>query len=158
MKSDIDSNVAILPEGTRAYFQDRLRTRLYDLVIRELEAFKARGMTQAQLAVRIGKRAEQVSRWLSSPGNLTLDTVSDLLLGISGAELGMVLEHPTKAPPRNRRRPMWLEPNRPHILGGRAIEAGQTAAGGGASTSVKVGGDGVLATYSPVFTAPVETN
>ena len=45
MKSDIDSGVAILSEGTCAYFQDRLRTRLYHLVIRELEAFKARGMT-----------------------------------------------------------------------------------------------------------------
>lgn len=65
-------------------------------MVRELEAYKARGATQAQLASRIGKRADQVSRWLSNPGNLTLDTISDLLLGLSGGELKMGVEYPTK--------------------------------------------------------------
>ena len=99
MKSEVQIVTALLSEGTRAYFQDRLRTRLYDLVIRELETYKSRGLTQAQLAIRIGKRTDQISRWLSSPGNLTLDTVSDLLLGIAGAELKMDIERPASAPP-----------------------------------------------------------
>jgi transcriptional regulator with XRE-family HTH domain len=105
MQSEIANRDAPLSAGTVAYFQDRLRTRLYDLVIRELENYKAQGMTQAQLATRIGKRPDQVSRWLSGPGNWTLDTVSDLLLGISGGELGMTLERPAEASGENSRQP-----------------------------------------------------
>ena len=109
MLYEIESDTAILSEGTRAYFQDRLHTRLYDLVIKELESYKARGATQAQLAARIGKRADQISRWLSSPGNWTLDTISDLLLGMSGGELKAGIDHPAKVPARNFRRPVWLD-------------------------------------------------
>ena len=108
IKSEIENETRPISQGSLAYFQDRLRTRLYDLVIGELESYKASGKTQAQLAARIGKRADQVSRWLAGPGNWTLDTVSDLLVGLSGAELKMLLDYPTKDSPRNFRRPEWL--------------------------------------------------
>ncbi len=38
------------------------------------------GLTRSKLAKRLGKRPEQITRWLAAPGNLTLDTISDLLL------------------------------------------------------------------------------
>lgn len=84
--SEIVSGTAI-PPGKRAYFQERLRNRLYDLVIDEFRKQQKTGLTQAALAARIGRRPEQVHRWLASPANLTFDTLSDLLLGIAAAEL-----------------------------------------------------------------------
>jgi plasmid maintenance system antidote protein VapI len=44
------------------------------------------GLTKAELARRIGRPPEMVHRWLAAPRNLTLDTVCELLLGISGEE------------------------------------------------------------------------
>ena len=92
----------------RVYFRERLRNRLYDLIIGEVAAFKAKGMTQAQLARRIDKRQDQLCRLLSGPGNMTLDTVSDLLLGLSGAELAMTLDVVDKQPARSVSAPHWL--------------------------------------------------
>jgi hypothetical protein len=75
----------VIPPGKRAYFQERLRNRLYNLILGEFVHKK--NLSQKTLAYRIGKGPDQINRWLSSPGNWTLDTVSDLLLGICGAEL-----------------------------------------------------------------------
>jgi hypothetical protein len=47
--------------------------------------------SRADLARRIGRKPEQITRWLGSPGNWTLDTVSDLLLGM-GLELGLSIK------------------------------------------------------------------
>ncbi len=72
------------------YFQDRLRNRLYDLVLSEFEKTKQdSGLTQAILARRLGKRPEQVNRWFSTPGNWTIETISNLLIGINESELVM---------------------------------------------------------------------
>jgi transcriptional regulator with XRE-family HTH domain len=68
--------------GTLGYIRARNRQRAYNLVIRE---FKKSGLTQADLARRLGKAAEVVSRLLSRPRNWELDTFSDLLFAISGA-------------------------------------------------------------------------
>lgn len=48
---------------------------------------KKNGLTQAKLARRIGKTADVISRWLGAPSNMTIDTISDLLLGIGPEEL-----------------------------------------------------------------------
>lgn len=108
MTLEIRSDSAVISPGTRAYFQDRLRGRLYDLVTSEVEKYIGRGGTRAALAKRIEKRPEQITRWLSGPGNLTLDTVSDLLLGLSGAELAIALEYPTEEKRGPRRLPQAL--------------------------------------------------
>lgn len=108
MTLEIRSDSTALGSGTRAYFQERLRGRLYDLVIGEVEKYRARGGTRAGLAKRIGKRPEQITRWLSAPGNLTLDTLSDLLLGLSGAELAIGLEYPAEKKRDTRRLPQAL--------------------------------------------------
>jgi hypothetical protein len=62
--------------GTLGYIRARNRLRAYNLVIRE---FKKSGLTQADLARRLGKAPEIVSRLLSRPRNWELDTFSDLL-------------------------------------------------------------------------------
>ncbi len=67
-----------------AYFRERLRNRLHQVVLsRFLTLEDSRGFTKADLAHRIGKEPAQVTRWLNAPGNWTLDTVSDLLVGMA---------------------------------------------------------------------------
>jgi hypothetical protein len=68
--------------GTLGYIRARNRQRAYDLVIRE---FKKSGLTQVQLAARLGKSADIVCRLLSRPGNWELNTFSDLMFAISGS-------------------------------------------------------------------------
>jgi hypothetical protein len=67
------------------------------LVMRE---FKKAGISRATLARRLGKRPEQVSRLLGGPGNWTLDTVSDLLFAINGAEPEYATRYPFEEPPQ----------------------------------------------------------
>lgn len=75
-----------IPLGKLAYFRERFRDRLYEMVVDEFLKREASGFSRADLARRIGKRPEQITRWLGAPGNWTIETVSDLLLAISKAE------------------------------------------------------------------------
>lgn len=68
-----------IPLGKLSYFRARLKNELYDAVITH---FLEKNISKAELARRLGKKPEQITRWLSSPGNWTLDTLSDLLLGM----------------------------------------------------------------------------
>jgi hypothetical protein len=98
-----------IPPEKRAYFQERLRGRLFDLIMsRFIEARETSGLTQKALAHRIGNRPDRVNRLLSSPGNWTLDTLSDLLLGIASAELEIAISPLVDQPKRNSHRPEWL--------------------------------------------------
>jgi len=87
--------------GTRAYFQARTRNKLYDFVLRRFLAEKRNGLTKAVLARRIGRKPEAITRLLGAPGNWTIDTVCDLLLGISGEELLPDARSPLDGPIRN---------------------------------------------------------
>jgi hypothetical protein len=79
-------NEKTIPPAKLAYFRQRLINRLYDLILGEFLKQEQRGLTKAEVARRIGRRPEQVARWLGAPGNWTLETVSDLSLAISKAE------------------------------------------------------------------------
>ena len=70
-----------------SYFEQRFRNRIYEAVIRALEKeCETQKWKRKTLAERSGKKESQISRWLSGPGNWTLDTVSNLLFAID-AEL-----------------------------------------------------------------------
>lgn len=92
-----------LSPGTRAYFQARTRNRIYDFIMRKFLAEERKGLKRAELARRIGRRPEVMTRLLGAPGNWTIDTVSDLLLGIAGEELELSSSSPLNAPLRNER-------------------------------------------------------
>jgi len=98
----------LIPLGTLGYFRGRNRWRIYDFVLTE---FKKSGLSQADLARRIGKRPEVISRLLGAPGNWGLDTVSDLLFAISGAEPAYGVVYPLVAAARNDVQPEWLSGN-----------------------------------------------
>lgn len=100
IKSEVEAG-EVISAHTRAYFQSRLRNRLYTLVISSFRAAEGKGLTRAKLARRMGKRPEIVTRLLSAPGNWTLDTVSDLLLSCSGEELDVTSSSPFSCAPRN---------------------------------------------------------
>jgi hypothetical protein len=78
-----------IPPAKLAYFQERLRERVFDFLIDKFAEEQKRGLTQAKLSRRIGKKAEVVNRWLGAPSNLTLDSISDLLIGIAAEELNL---------------------------------------------------------------------
>jgi len=98
-----------VPPATLEYMRTRNRMRLFDLVHKEL---KRSGITRAQLSRRMGRGLDRISHLLGAPGNWTLDTASDLLFAISGAEIGYQLAYPLDKPPRNMTRPEWLDGER----------------------------------------------
>jgi plasmid maintenance system antidote protein VapI len=74
-------------KGTeRAYFSQRLRNRVRGILLERFFEAQDAGLTKAELARRIDRPPEMVHRWLAAPRNLTLDTMCELLLGISGEE------------------------------------------------------------------------
>lgn len=76
-----------IPKGKLAFFQERFRDHLYELVVSEfLKREQTGALTKAAVAQRLGKDPSQITRWLGAPGNWELDTVSDLLLAIAQAE------------------------------------------------------------------------
>jgi hypothetical protein len=87
--------------------RQRNRGRVYSVVIDE---FEKSGISQTDLASRLHKGTDQISRWLGSPGNWTLDTVSDLFFAISGGELAYGVQYPLDLPATNQTGPDWMTP------------------------------------------------
>lgn len=89
----LDLNAESIPLGRLAFFREQLRHRLHEVVLRKFIALQDAkpDFTRRDLARRIGRKPEQVTRWLGAAGNLTLDTVSDLLLGMGAVLDGVVL-------------------------------------------------------------------
>lgn len=88
-----------------AYFEARNRSRVHELVLNE---FQKSGMSQADLARRLNKQPAVISRLLGAPGNWGLDTISDLLFAISGAEVRYAVQYPLDGAARNYCIPDWL--------------------------------------------------
>lgn len=73
-----------LSADVRAYIGQRAKNEFYDYVV---EKFRESGLTQAELARRIGGRTDSLNRLLRNPGNWRLETGAILLAGICGEEL-----------------------------------------------------------------------
>lgn len=76
-----------IPLAKRAYFQERFRGIMFDFIINKFLSEAHKGLTKAKLSRRIGKAPEIINRLLGAPSNMTIDTISDLLLGIAAEEL-----------------------------------------------------------------------
>lgn len=77
----LKDRVTPIPEDKLAYFRRRLRLHLHEMVVGKF--YQQETMTQRNLADRIGKTPDVVSRLLGAPGNWTLDTLSDLLIAMA---------------------------------------------------------------------------
>lgn len=108
-----------IPLEAIAYFRARNRNNVYHAVIQE---YQDSGLSQATIARRLGKAPETVNRLLGAPGNWTLDTISDLLFAISGAEPTYELNYPLERATRNLTQPEWLDGDMPTQL----IETGSS--------------------------------
>lgn len=94
-----------VPAGALSYMRTRLRLRLHSLVLKE---FAGSGLSQADLARRLGKKPELVCRWLAAPANFRLSTLSDLLFAINGGEVVDQIQYPLDQAARNDSLPEWL--------------------------------------------------
>jgi transcriptional regulator with XRE-family HTH domain len=64
-----------------AYYRQRYRNRVFSKLVAFIaEQAQKQQLTQKDIAERIRKDPGHISRLLSNPSNLTLDTISDLLL------------------------------------------------------------------------------
>lgn len=94
------------PAEAEIYLRARTQHRIHSLVLGE---FEKSGMSKADLARRTGRKPEVISRVLGQPGNWTLNTISDLLFALTGAELSNIPEYPLEASRRNLREPEWAQ-------------------------------------------------
>ncbi|HWY14188.1 MAG TPA: helix-turn-helix domain-containing protein [Rhizomicrobium sp.] len=71
------------PKSARdiAYYTQRYRNRVFaKLVSFVADQLEKGGLTKKDIAERLKKDPAQITRWLSQPGNMTLDTISALAL------------------------------------------------------------------------------
>ena len=87
-----------IPPSTLAYFRSRGRSRLFSAIHREI---RSKGVTQAELARRLGKDPAQINRLLSLPRNLTIDSVAEILFAVAGGEFDYKVEYPLEKPSSN---------------------------------------------------------
>src|SRR5690348_4622204 len=71
----------------RAYYRQRQRNRVFSALAKFFsEEAERTGITKKELAAKLEKDPSQITRLLSGPMNLELDTISDYLLAM-GAEM-----------------------------------------------------------------------
>lgn len=95
----------LIPPSTFTYLRTRNRMKAFNVLRHE---FDKSGLTVTQLAKRMGKGADRVCHVLNAPANLTLDTFSEFLFGMTGAEPTYGTAYPLDRPARNHTRPDWL--------------------------------------------------
>ena len=61
------------------YFRENFRGEINDQL---LEAFETSDLSKADISRKLDRRPEQITRWLSAPGNLESDTISDIALSL----------------------------------------------------------------------------
>lgn len=95
-----------LGDAEKVYFRARTRRDVHAAVLKRFEDLQEHGkMNKIQLASRLGVHPSQVTRWLSTPGNWTIDTLSDLLLAM-GARARIEPEDLASVRPGNHFHPL----------------------------------------------------
>ena len=101
------SGDARIPLGTLSFVRDKLRNDLHSAV---LKAFRESGLSQKELARRLGKNdTARLCKNLGAPGNWTINTAADLLFAIDG-NFFAVSAIDALALPRDISGPDWLNP------------------------------------------------
>lgn len=90
----------------KAYFRAKVRRKVHGMLLKRFSELSEDDIAlRSLLAERLDVHRSQVTRWLASPSNLTIDTLSDLMLamnreiGIASVGIGvdshMNYSHPT---------------------------------------------------------------
>lgn len=126
-----------------AYYRQRLRNRVFAALAQFFAAeAERRGLTKRDIAQWLRRDPALITRWLSAPGNLTLDTISDLLLALD-AEMdpAIVSFADRRTPPSDAVHPLIA------LLSAGDMDANRTGAGHSAPMGVSEG-------EIPTFGAP----
>lgn len=99
--------------GVQAFVSEKLKNDLYDLVLRK---FKESGISQSELAARLGKDKALLSRQLSTPSNWTIDTIAKMLFSIDGSVLVLSTMDPDSPNAANYTQPSWLQGRIPPFI------------------------------------------
>lgn len=83
------------------YYRQRLKNRVFSKLLSFfVEEAKRTGVTKKDVAERLKRDPAQITRWLSNPSNLTLDTISDILLALDAeAEPPQIVRFADRAAP-----------------------------------------------------------
>ncbi len=81
------SKINLISRRDRAYYRRRQQNRVFEAIVKLFAEEAERGaISKKKLAEMLEKDPAQITRWLSAPTNLELDTISDILLAM-GAEM-----------------------------------------------------------------------
>jgi hypothetical protein len=81
------SKLPALSDRDIFYYRQRSKNRLFEALTSFFaEEAERRGITKRDIAECLRRDPALITRWLSAPSNLTIDTVSDFLLSL-GAEM-----------------------------------------------------------------------
>lgn len=95
-----------------AYYRQRYQNRVFSKLVAFINEESQRDqITKKEMAERLGKDPGQLSRLLSNPSNLTLDTISDLLLALDAEA-----EPPDIVRFADRNEPNYMHPLMERIL------------------------------------------
>ncbi len=78
---------APLSRGALGYLCANTRASYFDYIHQKLAYAEAGGLKRKDIATRIRKTPTRLSHLLGAPGNWTLDTITELLVAISGEEV-----------------------------------------------------------------------
>jgi hypothetical protein len=88
------------------YYRQRSKNRLFEALTSFFaDEAKRRGISKKDIAECLKKDPALITRWLTAPSNLTLDTISDLLLSL-GAEMDYVVAKFADRPRPNEMHPL----------------------------------------------------
>lgn len=105
-KKSESSTVEAIPEDEFAYYSRRLQNRVFGAMVNAFaDEVRAGHISRAKLAKKINKSPEQITRWLSQPSNMKLDTISRIYCG-----LGAEMKDPSAAFFRDAVRPNYAHP------------------------------------------------
>lgn len=95
----------VIPRYWLGYFREAFREAINDQLLELYGATSRNGLTKKVIAQKLGRRPEQITRWLAAPNNLEVDTVSDLALAM-GCVPVFGLEKVTFNAPSQQRHPL----------------------------------------------------
>jgi hypothetical protein len=88
------------------YYRQRSKNRLFEALTSFFaEEAERRGITKRDIAESLQRDPAQITRWLTTPSNLTLETISDLLLSL-GAEMDYSVARFNDRPKPNEMHPL----------------------------------------------------